>query len=138
MYMSQVADDFLKRLDALKAKPSEEAIESLKKDLKEKFLTHRCHDNEWFDSTCKVKDVDSLRDEIVIQDCFVDSASALIQEVYDKAIQKGQIAISDRIERVVQNEPWGWPISKITWTEWNKLSREEKNKLEQEVNHEQQ
>lgn len=133
MYMSQVADDFLKRLEALKTNPDPTNIDKLKTDLKEKFLRHRAHDNVWFDSECRVGNVDNLRDEIILQDCFVDSASALIQEVYDKAIQKGQIAISDRIETVVQREPWGWPISKITWTEWNKLSREEQSKLEEKV-----
>ncbi len=121
MYMSQMADDFLKRLEALKAQPTtcEEVqermddIDKLKADIKKNFLTNHHHDNKWFDAECKAGNVDNLRDEIVLQDCFLDAACDLIQETYDKAVQKGQIAISERIEKVVENEPWGWPISKI-------------------------
>lgn len=133
MYMSETANDFLKRLESLKTNPDPVEINKLKDDLKKKFLTNRCHDNKWFDSECQVGNVDNLRDEIILQNCFLDSACALIQEVYDKSVQKGHVSISDRIEKVVRNEPWGWPIGDTTWLEWNQMSLEDRAKLEQKT-----
>ena len=78
MYMSEMANDFLRRLEALKAPVTtcEEVqermcdIDKLKEDVKKNFLTNKHHDNKWFDAECKAGNIDNLRDDIILNDCF--------------------------------------------------------------------
>lgn len=131
--LRKIADDFMTRLDGLKkyVVPDEE-IESLKKDLNAKLFNRGAHDYTYVEKLCAIKDVDMLHEELVFTDLFLDSACSLIQEVYDKSIQKGQIVISDRIEGYVKREPWGWPIDKIKFVDWQNLSSKERFKLEKD------
>lgn len=128
--LRKIADDFMNRLDSLKKYDVPDVeIDSLKKDLNAKIFDRKIHDYTYVEKICEIKDVDMLHEELVFTDLFLDAACSLIQEVYDKSIQKGQIAISDKIERVVKNDPWGWPIDKIKFVDWQNLSQTEKLKL---------